>query len=822
MLNDIRYALRTMRQNPGFTLTAILSIALGIGVNSTIFSLANGLLLRPLPVPKPSQVFSLRSLTPRVFSSGGLAGAGRFADLSYRDYVDFRDKNQSFSGLVAYAPEQVGFAPNTSTQPRLEGGLLVSANFFSVLGIEPQLGRGFTSEEDQVPGRDTVVVLGYEFWNREFASAPSVIGRQIRLDGLEFTVIGVASRPFTFQQVLRPAFFIPVMMGPSLHATNGDLLTNRERRTFMVKGRLKPGVSLEAANNEAQALAKSFEESYPETNHAIGAAVRTETQTMVDAFPFYPAILASLFFIVMAALSIACANVANLMLGRGRARAREIAVRMAIGASRARVVRQLLVESLLIAVGGGALGLLMTEFAVDAFYNVEIPADLPLQFSFQMDQSVVWFTLVVSAASAVLFGLLPAIRSTKPDLVRTMKLGESDERGKRFSGRNALVIMQIAGSLLLLVAATQRYRSNADAIAANPGYRTDHRIIMRLDPALAGYSRQQTEQFYKTLIDRSREVPGVKSAALSFYIPLSYNFHPVSVVPEGYKFAAGQESVLVPTTSVVDTNYFETFGVPLVAGRGFLPADRSDSPRVAVVNETFARRYLGENPVGKRMRLDGKNAPWMEVVGVAAPGKYYGILEPPMDFIYFPLSQNPESRMTLIVESYMDPASLAAPLREMVRSIDANVPIVGVRTMENLFEQSGVKQLQITSKITGLAAAIGLGLALFGLYAVVAYQVSRKTREIGIRVALGADQRHVMKMILRQAAKLSLTGIGIGLVLSLAASLAFASAANPRAPFDPVALILASVGLLLTALLAAAVPARRASRVDPMQALRQE
>jgi len=822
MLNDIRYALRTMRQNPGFALTAIFSIALGIGVNSTIFSFANGLLLRPLPVPNPSQVFSLRSRMPRVFSSGGFVGAGSFGDLSYRDYVDFRDKNQSFNGLVAFAPEQVGFAPNANAQPRLESGLLVSGNFFSVLGIEPHFGRGFTPEEDRVPGRDAVVVLGYEFWNREFASTPSVIGKQIRLGGLDFIVIGVASEPFIVQQVLRPAFFIPVMMGTRLRASNGDLLTNRERRTFTVKGRLKPGVSLEASNNEAQVLAKSLEESYPDTNHAIGAAVRTETQTKVDTFPFYPAVLASLFFVVMAVLAIACANVANLMLGRGRARAREIAVRMAIGASRARIVRQLLVESLLIALAGGALGLLIADFAVDALYNFEIPADMPIQFSFQMDQNVLWFTLVVSIASAMLFGLLPAIRSTKPDLVRTMKMGESDERSKRFSGRNVLVVLQIAGSLLLLVAATQSYRSNADAIAANPGYRRDHRIIMRLDPTLVGYSRQQTEQFYKTLIDRSREIPGVESAALSFFIPLSYNFHPVSVVPEGYKFAQGQESVLVPTTSVVDANYFKTFGVPIVAGRGFLTTDRADSPRVVVVNERFARRYLGESPVGKRLRLTGKDAPWMEVVGVATQGKYYAILEPPMDFIYFPLSQNPEPRMTLIVESYGDPASLAAPLREMVRSIDANVPIIGVRTMDNLFEQSGVRQLQITSDITGLAACIGLALALFGLYAVVAYQVSRKTREIGIRVAVGADQRGVMKMILREAAMLSLTGIGIGLVLSLTSSLAFASAANPRAPFDPVALVLAPVGLMLTTLLAAAVPARRASRVDPMWALRQD
>jgi predicted permease len=811
MLNDLRYAIRTLRQNPGFALTAIVSIALGIGATATIFSLGDGYVLRPLPVPNPSQVVKLASRTP----------SGTFGEMSYRDFVDYRDKLQSFDGLVAYALTPFGFARDPKAQSQMRYGFLVSGNFFTVMRTEPQLGRGFRPEEDQAPGRDAVIVLAHTFWESEFASDPAVIGRRVRLNGLDFTVIGVAPESFTtMDQFTRPAFFVPALMAPSMTGSNNDLLTNRSDREFTVKGRLKPNVSLQAADAEASTLAKSLEQSYPATNRAFGAGLRTELQARLDNDPVTPLLLAVLFAIVMVALLIACANVANLMLSRGQVRAREIAVRLAIGASRGRLVRQLMTESLVIALAGGALGLLVAQFGVGVISALPVADEIPIQPIIQLDARALWFTLLVSLATAILFGLVPALQSTRSDLVPALKAGPSDQNRKRFFGRNTLVTVQIAGSVVLLVAASQLFRGFGFLLSHNPGFRFDHRLTMSFNPALIRYTPEQTVQFYKTLMDRARELPGVKSVALSSSIPMG-SWRGETVIPEGYQFPRGQESASV-WAGTVDDNYLQTLGIALLEGRGFEPTDRADSPRVAVVNELFAKHYLGKDAIGKRIRLEQPGAPWIEVVGVTPTGKYAQLFEPPLDYVYLPFSQNPRSQMTLIAEAYGDPTALAAPLREMVRSMDANVPIYGVRTMAEIVDQRAVRLMHVLNGIVASIGLLGLGLALVGLYAVVAYQVARRTREIGIRMALGADQPQVMKMILRQAAVMGLAGVAIGLVLSFAGSRVLSASVMATPGFDPVLFTLVPLGLLLTTLLAAAIPARRAAGVDPMVALRQD
>jgi predicted permease len=811
MLKDLRYAFRTLRQHPGFALTAVLSIALGIGTNATVFSLGDGLVLRPLPVPNPSEVVTLASRTP----------SGTFGGISYRDFVDFRDKLQSFDGLVAYALTPFGFAKDSKAQSQMKYGFLVSGNFFRVMKTEPQLGRGFRPEEDQAPGRDAVMVLAHDFWKSEFGADPSAIGRRVRLDGLDFTVIGVAPESFTgMDQFVRPAFFVPAMMAPAMLASNNDPLTNRSSREFTVKGRLKPGVSMQAADAEASALAKSLEESYPATNRAFGAALRTEMQARLDNDPVTPLMVAVLFAIVMVTLLIACANVANLMLSRGRARGREIAVRLAIGASRARLMRQLMTESLVIALAGGALGLLIAGFGVDVISGIIIPGDIPIQTTVQLDARVLWFTLLVSLTTSILFGLVPALQSTRSDLVLTLKAGPSNQNRKRFFGRNALVTVQIAGSVVLLVAASQLFRGFGYLLSHDPGFRIDHRLTMSFDPSLIRYTPQQTVQFYKILMQRVREVPGVKSAALSSSIPMG-SWRGETAIPEGYQFPRGQESARV-WAGTVDDHYFQTLGVAMLRGRGFQPTDRADSPRVAVVNELFAKHYLGKNPIGKRIRLEQPGAPWVEIVGVTPTGKYVQMFEPPLEYLYLPFSQNPRGQMTLIAEAYGDPAALAAPLRDMVRSIDANLPIYGVRTMADLIDQRSVRLMNFLDGIIASIGLLGLGLALVGLYAVVAYQVARRTREIGIRMALGADRPQVMKLILKQAGMMGLTGVGIGLVLSFVGSRALSASVMATPGLDPVLFTLVPVGLLLTTLVAAAIPARRATHVDPMRALRQD
>ena len=810
MLSDLRYAIRTLRQSPGFALTAIISIALGIGANSAVFSFADALLFRPLTVPDAPQIVTLRSRTP----------SGTFGDMSYPDFADIRDKNRSFDGLVAYQIAPCGVARDDKAQSQLRFGYQVSGNFFRVLGIEPRIGRGFTPSEDQAPGRDAVMVLGHDFWLAEFGGDASAIGSHLRVNGIDFTIVGVAPESFTgLDQFIRPAFFITAMMGPKIYSH--DLLTSRGERGWFVKGRLKRGVSIQAADAEISGLARLLEQAYPATDRGFGTAVRTELQTRMDRSPGDGVVFGLLFPVMMVGLLIACANVANLTVSRGRARAREIAVRLAIGASRGRIVRQLISESLVIAAAGGALGLLIAQYAVETFSSQQIPSDIPIQVDYQLDHRVLLFTALVAFACVMIFGLAPALQSTKTDLAPNLKAGELSENRRRWFGRNALVTFQIAASLVLLIAGSQLYRGISYLISNGPGFRTDHRILMSFDPTLIRYTPEQMKELYKTMTDRARALPGVKSAALSYSIPLGTGQQEYEeVIPEGFQFARGQNSLNVQADTV-DQYYFETFGVPILRGRGFVATDRADSPRVAVVNETLARRYFGRDPIGKRFRLH-PSGPWVQIVGVAATGKYNAMFEPPTGFLYLPLSQNPQLHMTLIAESYGDPAALAAPLRAMVRSIDPNLPIFGIRTVGDFFEQGSVALLRRIVRVVGSAGLLGLGLALIGLYAVVAYQVARRTREIGIRMAIGADHRRVMRMILRQACAMGIAGVAIGAVLSFAGGRALSASALDVPALDPVLFAVVPAGLLLVTLIAAAIPARRAARIDPMQALRQD
>src|SRR5262245_20855339 len=456
MLNDIRYAIRALRQNRGFAFTAIISIGLAIGANSSIFGFIDAILLRPLPIPRASKVVSLRQIEPTA-SASGLANLG--GRMSYPDFIYFKNNNQSFEDLLAYDLVPVGFAPDFRTQPQLRMGYVVSANFFKLLGVKLQLGREFSADEDRVPGRDAVVILDHAFWKREFASDPSIVGRHVKLGGSDFTVVGVTAESFTgLDSFVHPLFYAPMMMAGRL-PPEPDVFTNRASRRFDVKGRLKPGVSIDAAAREAAVLAKSLEASYPDTNRGFGATVVTESELRFERVPVYRMVVVSLFSLVFIVLLIACCNVANLMLGRGKSRAREIAVRLAIGASRSRLVRQLMVESLIVALAGAVVGIGIAQAALTFFAATAVPvSDAPVQLAFQIDARVLYFTLFVSLASAILFGLVPALQATKTDVAPTLKSGEQSERRQRLLGRNALVTVQLTGSVLLAIAAIQLYR----------------------------------------------------------------------------------------------------------------------------------------------------------------------------------------------------------------------------------------------------------------------------------------------------------------------------------------------------------------------------
>jgi predicted permease len=535
----------------------------------------------------------------------------------------------------------------------------------------------------------------------------------------------------------------------------------------------------------------------------------------------YDAILAGLLFALVAVvLLIACANIANLLLGRGRARSRELAVRVAIGASRARLVRTLLAESALIALGGCLLGLFIAQAGIALESTVKIPADIPIDLTIQLDARVLLFTLALSLGSVFLFGLAPALRMTRGDLVPALKAGGLDPTRQRFFGRNALVVVQVAGSLVLMVLTTQLFRGVSYVLSRDPGFRTQNRLLVSFNPAMIGYTAEQTAIFYKELLERVRALPGVKSATLAHFIPTGTNYEGETVSPEGYHFPAGQQGVTIGA-STVDENYFSTIGTPIVEGRGFLASDDQKSPLVVVVNRFFSEHYGIKNPIGKRLKLGEKNGRWAQIVGVAANGKYMSPFEPPTDFVYRPMKQNPDAHMTLIAETAGAPLALADPVRSAVRALAPNLPLFGVRTFDDLYEQRSVKIANVLLTLVGSLGLIGLGLALIGLYAVVAYQVSRRTREIGIRMAVGASKRQVMKMVMRHAGILAGCGVAIGLALSITAGKALA-ASQQLPSFDLRLVAAVVVGLLLVTLAAALIPARRAALIDPMSAMRQE
>lgn len=815
MLNDLRYALRTLRRSPGFAIAAILSIGLAIGANASLFSMADAMILRPLPVPQSSGIFTVATFEP----VGRLAPYG---NLSYPEYLDFRDANRSFERIAAYTGVTVGFAKDVTSQAQLKMGLAVTGNFFDMLGVRPQLGRTFTATEGVISGRDPIVVLSHDLWTNELGRDPQAVGRHVRLNGSDFEVIGVMSESFTGMNLfVRPSFYVPISMQPALEPSiDQPTLTNRQRRSYEVKGRLKRGVSLSAARAEAATIFATLEKSHHDTNRGVGGDVRTELQDRTDNEPLTPTLMALLGVLVAIVLAIACGNVANLTLSRARVRAREAALRLAMGAGRWRLARQFLAESLIIAVAGGALGVVIAAYAVRAFHIVDAPGDFPVEPIYEVNQRVLWFTFLVAAASAILCGLMPALQSARTDLVSVIKSADSLRRRERLIARAALVSIQIAGSLVLLIAGIQLARGFDAALAADRGYRTDHRLTVRMDPGLAGYDAPRTAQFYRTLVERTRETNGVRSAALSSWIPMADGWRSLRVAPDGFQLPPGQESATA-FYNVVDDSYFATLGVPLLKGRAFLSSDRADSPLVAVVNNAFARKYLGEQPLGKRLRLVTLGDRTVEVVGVTPTGKNISALEPPIDFVYLPFSQHPEARMTLTVETASDPAAAAGPIREVIRSIGVDVPVFAVRTLQDVYEQRSVKVANLILTIVGFVGALGLSLAVIGLYALVAYQVARRTREIGIRIAVGAAQSDVIGMVLKQALAMGVIGVAIGLAGGVAIAPSLAIVGN-RPPYDSVLFTAAPAALLFTALVATAIPARRAARIDPQKALRQE
>src|SRR5713101_3902016 len=650
-LDDARFAIRSLRRTPGLTAFVVITLALGIGMTSGAFSLLDALMFRPYPVPHPNGVVTLTSTTHD----------SNFDDFSYREYLDIRDKTKSYDGVIANAGmEAVGFSAEPGATPRVRGGMMVSGNYFHVLGVEPRLGRGFREDEDQVPGRNAVVVLGPDFWKHEFASDPSVLGRTIRLNGADFTVIGVAPETFPGMGVFgHPDFYMPLAMA-RVFSTNPrkNFFEDRDDRELNVRARLKPGTTLQQARNELAVLAKNFEREYPKVNRSRGAAVYTqfEARTREDLNWKFGVIFVIL---ALAVLLVACTNVAGLLLSRARARTREIAIRLAIGAGRFRLIRLLLTESLVLASLGGLAGIAIGYGVVEWFHtkqSIVLMTDLPLSMPFRMDTRVLLASIALSALSALLCGLAPALQSTRVDLVNGLKSADVDVPGrKRLWGRNVLVVAQVSTSLMLLTAAFLMVRGFQHTLLEGTGFAKDHLLMVSFDPRLVQYNAAHTKQFYKLLAERLRVAPGVVSVALTQNIPLGTDdFDGIAFVPDGFQMPRDREN-FNSTMDTVDEGYFETMGIPILRGRGFLASDTADAPRVAVVNEQFGKHYWpGADAVGKHIRLDSRVGTLVEIVGVAQTIKYQNTIERPMDFVYMPLTQHPIARMTLMLRSSGD------------------------------------------------------------------------------------------------------------------------------------------------------------------------
>jgi predicted permease len=818
LVQDLRFAWRSLRRTSGLTAFVVITLALGIGMTSATFSMVDALIFRPYPVPHPGTVVTL----------AGTTHDSMIEDFSYREYVDIRDNTKSYEGVIAYADMQaVGYSAETGVTPRIKGGMMVSGNFFQVLGVEPRLGRGFRLDQDQVPGRDAVVVLGPDFWRHEFAADPTVVGRTVRLNGMPFTIIGVAPDSFPGLLVFgHPDLYVPLAMA-RVFSTNieKNFFEDRDDRELNVKARLKPDASLQDARNELALLAKGFERDYPNVTRSRGAAVYTQFQTRTTEDQNWK--FGVVFVILaLAVLLVACTNVAGLLLSRARERAREIAVRLALGAGRLRLIRLLLTESLILAILGGAAGVAIGYGVIEWFHSKDtiiFATELPVAVPFQMDKRVLLLCVGLSVLSAFLCGLAPALQSTRVDLVNALKSADVDVPGrKRLWGRNMLVVAQVATSLMLLTASFLMARAFQHDLLVGTGFTKDHLLMTSFDPRLIQYNATQTQQFYKLLAERMRETPGVQSAALTQNIPMGTDeFDGVTFVPDGFTMPPDRAN-FTAAMDTIDEGYFQTMGVPILRGRAFSATDTAAAPRVAIVNTHFAKHYWpGGDAVGKRIRLDNSAGVPVEIVGVAETIKYQTMSDP-MDFVYMPLAQHPVARMVLMLRSSGDPLQLVQPVKDEVSSLDPNLPLLHTQAYEEFYLNQAVRGPQIAIDLVGTMGLVGLLLAVAGLYGLVAYNVSRRTREIGIRIALGALRADVLRLVMGKGFVLVGIGTGLGLVMGFALERLMNSMLFNSGGVDVVAYLIVVPSLFLVAMLAAYVPARRACRIAPTQALRYE
>ena len=820
LLADLRFALRTLAKSPGFALIAIVSLALGIGANTAMFSYVDAVLLRPLPVPDSG----------RIVEVDGTAPDTRLGRLSYPDYIDLRDRTKTLQNLACYDFFFAGIGARPDQVPKYSLNLAVSGNFFSGLGIQPALGRSFRPEEDTVAGRDLVAVISDHLWDREFARDREVLGRQLRVNGVVFTVIGVAPENFTGPEAfINPDIYIPMhAYQRAVPGASADFLTSRKERGATLLGRLRPGVNAAGAQAELRTIAHDIALQYPESNRDRSVTVMNHLQARFENNPTDGTLSLTLLGITGLVLLIACANVANLLLGRGTARAKEMALRMAIGASRGVLVRQLLTESLLLAVLGGIAGIGLGYLGVQFLAAIPVPSDFPITLGMQMDRRLLEFSALAALTTGVAFGLVPALRATRRELAAAIKEGDTGParvsilRGL-VSGRNVLVAAQLGLSVVLLVISADCIRGFQAAWRIDPGFRVDHTLFFSLDPKIQRYDEAHTRDFYKKLTDRLRDGSGVTGVSMSSSIPFSTGQAMRKYYAEG---AQPRKDGDAPAAFAykVDEHFFPVMETKILRGRGLDSRDTMQSPHVAVVNELLARKLFGkDDPLGRRFRLDAADGPEFQVVGVAKQAIYTYWAEPATEAVWTAASQEFSSQMYIEMRTEGDPGQFAGLARAQVRALDPDMPIFRISTMAAFFHDRAMLGPRLIAQIVTATGVMGLLMAVIGLYGVVAYAVSRRTREIGIRLAIGATPGRIIRMVLHQGVIFTVVGLAAG--LGLAIPIARGVVPNFVVGTSPLGwIVLLGVPLILGAATMSAcwIPARRASRVDASRALRQE
>jgi predicted permease len=819
---DLRFGARMLRKQPGFTLIAVLTLALGIGANTAIFSLANALLLRSLPVPQPEQLVTIGR------------GEGLGEPLSYPDFAALRERNEVLSGLAASHFAGVSFG-NGSRSEMLRGEL-VSSDYFDVLGVRPLLGRGFAPEEERSP--QTVVILSHALWQSRFSSDTSIVGKTITLHRQAYMVIGVAPAGFNgMTEMFRTDLWLPLRMLPQAHPMFRDSLANRHDQIFAAIGRLKSEVSLTQAQTALEAINRQLELAEPppaarQRDPNEDRSLKLDHPQGVNLPHFRRRIqmaTALLFVVVGIVLLIACANVANLLLARSTVRRKEIAVRLALGASRWRLLRQLLTESALLGLLGAGAGLLLALWLnrVLMMLKPPLPESWGLRLDLQLDANVLGFTLLLALAVSLLFGLLPALAASKPDVVQALKdeTGVQGRRGffRRFHLRNVLVVGQLAVSLVLLITAGLFIRSLQQMQRVDPGFQTENRLALSFNLEQEGYDESRGREFSRQLLERARALPGVQAAELTNFLPLGFMALAEPITFEGRPTPPASE-LTYAASQIVGAEYFRTLGTPLVRGRAFTPQDTANAPAVAIINETLARRfYPNVDPLGQRVRIGNpaSNPPPREIIGIVKDTAIRSIGEEPALVTYRPLAQQPSSFQTLVVHAAGNPKALLPALRREVQMLDENLPVQEIKTVEEIVAFS-FWPMRMGAGLVGAFGLLGLLLASVGLYGVMSYAVAARTREIGVRMALGADAKDVLALIVKHGLTLSLLGVSLGVLLALAATRLLQRLLFGIVASDPVTFI--SVALLLTiiALVACWIPARRATKVDPMIALRHD